>query len=186
MDATAKGVQQMVDACERWCRNVAANGDGRRNIIVTGPFGCGKTHVLNASARYLRDVRQSVWPAPLPWGHPPSVARVEWATLVREVTENDNREFADDVKSADVVLLDDVGSEEDRFKSGAPVRILGDLLGTLHDKRRFVFITMNIGPDGWRARWDGRVEDRLLRMDAEIVDMWGAGAESFAAVRAMK
>lgn len=183
MNSEAKGVQEMVDACQRWCRNVAARSQEKRCLIVTGPFGCGKTHALNASARFVRDVRMSVWPAPKPWGHPPSVSRVEWGALIREVVENDNRAYADDLIASDVCLIDDVGSEEDRFKSGAPVRILGDVLGALHDKRRFVFITTNIGPDGWRARWDGRVEDRLHRMDAEIVDLWGVGAQSYAAWR---
>ena len=175
----------MVDACEFWCRNVAANGAELRGLVLAGPFGCGKTHALNASARYVRDVRlaEGVWPGA--WPHPLTVARVDWATLVREVADNDNREFMDDLIAADVCLLDDVGSEEDRFKSGAPVRILGDVLGALHDKRRFMLLTTNIGSDGWGARWDKRVEDRLNRMDAEIVDLCGDGAQSYATWRAV-
>ncbi len=173
----------MVDACERWCRNVAANNHGGRCIILAGLFGCGKTHALDASARYVRDVRMAVWPEP--WPRPLQFESVQWAKLVREVTENDNRDYADDVLAADVVFLDDIGSEEDRYKSGAPTRILGDFLGEMHRHRKFVFITTNIAPEGWAARWDGRVNDRLLRMDAEIVNLFDLKAQSYAAWRVL-
>ena len=105
---------------------------------------------------------------------------VQWAKLVKELTEKDNPEFGDDVLAADVVLFDDIGSEEDRYRTGAPTRILGDILDDLHRKKRFVFITTNIAPEGWKERWDGRVEDRLLRLDAEIIDLWACGTESYA------
>ena len=168
----------MVDACEQWCRNVAKNSREGRSLILCGPFGCGKTHSFNASRRYVGDVRMAVWPEF--WVKPLNVMAARWGALVRELTENDNREFGDDLLASDVAMLDDIGSEEDRFKSGAPTRILGDLLGEMHEERRFMFLTTNIAPDGWKARWDGRVEDRLLRLDAKIVNLWPLGSESYA------
>jgi len=173
----------MVDECETWCRNLAACGRDGRAIVLTGPFGCGKTHAMRASSRYVRDVRMSIWPEP--WAYPLTAMRVEWATVVREVCENDNRDYCDDLLAADVAFIDDIGCEEDRYKSGSPARVLGDVLGALHDKRRFVFLTTNIGPEGWASRWDGRVNDRLWRLNARIVDLWGDGAQSFAAWSAL-
>lgn len=172
----------MVDSCERWCRGVARNAKEGRCIILCGSFGCGKTASLDTSSRYVGDVRMAAWPDK--WPHPLTEMSVQWAKVVRELTENENPEHGEDLLAADVVFLDDIGSEEDRFKSGAPTRILGDYLGEMHRQKRFVFITTNIAPDGWKARWDGRVEDRLLRMDADIVNMWDLRAESYASFKA--
>ena len=85
-----------------------------------------------------------------------------------EVLENKNREHYEDTIRSDVVFIDDAGAEEDRFKSGAATRLFGDLLGDLEGK--FVFITMNIPPDQWAEKWDGRVEDRLMRKSPVVVD----------------
>lgn len=112
-----------------------------------------------------------IWPSPKPWPAPPSFYSCNWSDFVRELVEFNNVEMREDLLGSNAVFIDDIGSEEDRFKSGAPTRLLGDVLGRLHDERRFVFITTNVSPEGWKSRWDGRVEDRLLRMDATIVDL---------------
>lgn len=168
----------MADAVESWCMNLARNGKMGRTIVLAGPYGCAKTHCWRAAKKYVRDVRMSLWPEPRPWAHPPNFYACNWAEFVREVGEFHNEEMREDLLSADIVFADDVGSEEDRFKSGQANRILGDILGALHDKNKYVFLTMNVDATGWRDRWDGRVEDRLLRMNAEIVDL--TDCESFA------
>lgn len=145
--------------------------------MLSGPFGCGKTHALGASARYVRDVRMAIWPTP--WPKPLQFMSVNWAYVIREIADSDNQEYGDDLLAADVIFIDDIGSEEDRFKSGAATRILGDFLGQMHRERKFIFITTNIAPWGWKERWDGRVEDRLLRIDAAIVNLWDCNAESY-------
>ena len=147
-------------------------------LILSGPFGCGKTRCLSAARRYVRDVRMSIWPEP--WPHPPQYHSVNWADLVREVTELDNPEAKTDLVESDVMFVDDIGTEEDRFKTGAATRVLGDVLGRIHDELKFALITTNIAPDGWKARWDGRVEDRLLRMLADMPQLWDGGGISYA------
>ena len=169
LDARPPMIQQMGSAVEAWCRNFAANRHSGRAIVLVGPFGCGKTQCLSAARRYVRDVRMAVWPQP--WGHPPQYHSVNWSDFVRDVVEEDNKAIRQDLQGCDVVFIDDVGSEEDRFKSGAPTRLLGDVLGKLHEDKCFTFITTNVSPSGWRTRWDGRVEDRLLRMNATVVDL---------------
>lgn len=169
----------MADQVEKWCRNFAANGRTGRVIILAGPYGCGKTKCLNAASTYVRDVRMAIWPEP--WGHPAQFMKVNWSDFSNEATEGKNREIVEDLLACDVVLLDDIGAEEDRFKSGSDTRLLGDVLGKVHDQRKFAFITTNFGPGGWRDRWDGRVQDRLLRMDSTIVDM--TEAKSYAVWR---
>lgn len=168
----------MADAVESWCKGFARHAQDGRVIVLAGPYGCGKSHCWRAAKKYVRDVRMEIWPAPKPWNHPPSFYACNWADFVQEVGERQNHEMREDLFEADVVFADDVGSEEDRFRSGIPARLLGDVLGRLHDLRRYVFLTMNVEASGWRSRWDGRVEDRLLRMNASIVDL--SDAESFA------
>lgn len=168
----------MADVVEEWCRNFAKNAPEGRCVVLSGPFGCGKTHCLASARRYVRDVRMAIWPEP--WPGPPQYTSVNWGDFIRELTENDNQEAREDLLNAHVMFLDDIGCEEDRFKSGAPTRILGDILGRIHDERKFAFITTNIPPEGWAKRWDNRVEDRLFRMRPRSVNLWLDGAESYA------
>ena len=182
LDAAVPGAQEAADAVEAWCRRFARNAREGRVLLLSGPFGCGKTRCLAAARRYVRDVRMSIWPEP--WPHPPNLHSVNWADFVREITELDNPDARTDLLEADVMFLDDIGSEEDRFKSGSATRVIGDVLGRIHDEKKFAVITTNIAPDGWKARWDGRVEDRLLRMQADIPSLWSNGAISYAEWRA--
>lgn len=179
-DAGVPGAQEMADAVETWCMNFARCGAAGRVIILSGPFGCGKTRSLKSAKRYVRDRRMEVWPQAWQTANPPQYHGVNWADFIRELTERENPEAREDMMTSDVVFWDDIGSEEDRFRSGSPTRILGDCLGWVHDQNKFAFITTNIAPAGWQERWDGRVEDRLLRSRAIVVDLWRHQAESYA------
>jgi DNA replication protein DnaC len=183
LEVFCPAVQFMADAVQDWCMNLARNGKDGRCIVLTGPFGLGKTECLRAAAKYTRDVRMAIWPEP--WPRPLQFLSVNWADFIREQVENDNHEQMEDLTQSDVVFLDDIGSEEDRFKSGSPARILGDVLGKM--ERKFIFITTNIDPvnSGWAKRWDGRVEDRLLRARSTVINLWQPEleAESYAVWR---
>lgn len=169
------GVQMAASAVEQWCGRVHRNKSSGRAVVLSGRFGCGKTRMLRAARRYVQAIYMDAWPAH--WPHSINVQSVEFPRFCYEV-EKGNQDHFDDVAGADVAFIDDVGAEEDRFKSGAPTRILGDLLGQLES--RFTFITTNIDPAKWRERWDGRVEDRLLRRNSVVVNLWEVGAKSFA------
>jgi DNA replication protein DnaC len=180
LEAFCPAVQVMADAVEAWCMNLYRNGQLGRMLTISGPFGLGKTESLRAAKRYARDIAFAAWPTT--WPRPITSIYVNWSDFIREQVGNNNREQMEDIVTADAIFIDDIGSEEDAFKSGAPTRILGDVLGKL--ERKFVLITTNISPakGGWRARWDGRVEDRLLRRGAHVVDLWRPElrAESYA------
>lgn len=168
----------MADRVEAWCGRVKANDRSSLSLVISGVFGCGKTQALRAARRYVRAIYMDVWPGK--WPKPINLAFIEFPKFVHEIVVNDNQEHYEDVCSADVVFIDDIGAEEDRFRAGAPTRVLGDLLGAL--EKRFTFITTNIAPDGWEKRWDGRVEDRLLRRNSVVCDLWRPeyATESFA------
>lgn len=149
----------MADAVQSWCAQVRRHDQTKPLLTLAGEFGCGKSHALRAAHRYVRGIYMDVWPAL--WPEPISIAFVEFTRFAKEVTEKDNTEHFDDVAAAAVAFIDDIGAEEDRFRSGAATRVLGDLLGAR--ERKFTLCTTNIQPGQWRDRWDGRVEDRLWR-----------------------
>ncbi len=168
----------MADCVENWCRRVQANDRSSLSLVLAGVFGCGKTKALRDAYRYVHAIYMDVWPSK--WPKPINIIRIDFPAFVHEVAINDNQGHYEDVRAGDVVFIDDIGAEEDRFRSGAPARLLGDLLGALESK--FTFITTNIEPAGWRDRWDGRVEDRLIRRNAVICNLWlpEYASESFA------
>lgn len=147
--------------------------------MLTGPFGCGKTEMLRAAKTYVRDITYAAWPEH--WSKPLVMTYVNWGDFIRGQVDDNNREQLEDLVSSDVIFIDDLGSEDDRFRSGSPTRILGDTLGKIEN--RFIFMTSNIDPtdSGWRKRWDGRVEDRLLRSGMNVVNLWKPelGVESY-------
>lgn len=160
-------MQVMASATEAWCKRVRDNERRiARMIILVGVFGCGKTQMLRGAARWIKDICNTVWPGK--WANTVSYVVISWPKFCFEVLDNKERGLYEDAVASDVIFIDDVGAEEDRFKSGASTRLLGDLLGDIESK--FVFLTTNIPPDQWVEKWDGRVEDRLMRNMPVIVD----------------
>jgi DNA replication protein DnaC len=99
----------------------------------------------------------------------PSVAFYEWRDI--GMTERmDERSFLTWLETADaesLLVLDDIGTETDRFKSGDATCRLCDLLNRRENK--FTVLTTNIPPADWLAHWDARVSDRLLRNSAVVL-----------------
>lgn len=167
----------MANEVQHWCRRVSQNVRGvGRLICLVGPNGCGKTQMLLGARNYVNAVRMSVYPRA--WKQrPATVVKVRWSEFAKSVGDG-NEAMREDVELADVAFLDDVGSESDQYRSGEPSELLGDVLSALANK--FVFITTNFPPDAWRQRWDGRVEDRLLRGESVVVDGYELGMKSYA------
>jgi hypothetical protein len=173
MEATP-AAQVIADSVQAWCSDVYHNRRDHRLLMVTGPFGTGKTMALKGAARFVRGVYMDVWPRF--WDHPITPIVVPWPQFSEDY-ERGKTGMYDDIIKSDVVFLDDVGAESDRFKSGVKTELLGNLLSDLAP--RFVLITSNIEPRHWREKWGGRVEDRLNR-NAALCDLWQIGATSYA------
>lgn len=175
-----RGIQAMADAVQTWCHKVHRNQrDNGTSLVVSGPFGCGKTRALRAAQHFVRlayiDRMYAEWRSPITW------QAIEFGGYASDYEAGINRGLQEDLRNTDVIFIDDIGAEEDRFKSGAATRMLGDLLGTL--ERKFTFITTNIERRHWATRWDRRVEDRLMRNQATICNLWPLGAKSFAQIQ---
>lgn len=107
------------------------------------------------------------------WAHPPKVEFVEFASLAFLETEEFRlrlAEWSDKDKGTDLMFLEDIGPEVDRFKTGEPTERLREVLNSL--KNKWLVTTTNVPISEWERRWDGRVMDRLLR-NSVIVDISG-------------
>lgn len=169
----------MADCVENWCGKVRRNDRTSPLLVIAGTFGCGKSQVLRLAAAYVQAIYLDVWPEF--WkDHGINLTSIHFPRFVWEIEKNENLEHYDDVAKADVVFIDDIGAEEDQYRSGAAARILGDLLGAL--EKKFALIATNIEPSGWEKRWDGRVEDRLIRRNAVTCNLYlpEHSAESYA------
>ena len=79
-----------------------------------------------------------------------------------------------DTISADVLFLDDIGAETEKYKTGESVDALCQVLSRREDK--WTMITTNIDPMNWSQRFDVRVADRLNRHSAIIAMKCGSYA----------
>ena len=65
----------------------------------------------------------------------------------------------EDAFNADLVVIDDVGSEND------PWKVCADKFCQILSRRekKFTVVTTNVTPEQWTERFDGRINDRLMR-----------------------
>ncbi len=104
-------------------------------------------------------------------GRVPSATFSRWAETVDDFKKDEKLGRAGilpELMDADLLLLDDVGADDDPWKVG--VNKLCQILNRRETK--FTVITTNFPPDQWPQRFDTRIADRLLR-NSEVVDLFG-------------
>lgn len=104
------------------------------------------------------------------WPRPISVSFFDWSSIALYDREDQDQSFLE-AHECDVLLLDDIGTEIDKFKTREPVERLRQLLGAREGK--YDLITTNIPVEKWAKVWDNRVDDRLLRGNSRFVDLAG-------------
>lgn len=174
MENTHPQVQKAADEVESWFRRFRDNSSLQRHLIISGPTGVGKSHL---SVKLLKTVRGSVhqlWPSSA-WNHPPSVASADFSKIaVKEESEWREwwKDHIDDIAGcglqAEVLFLEDIGCEVDRYRSGAPAARLCEIFNWFAEQ--WLVVTTNVPPGEWKTRWDARVADRMLR-NSVIVEM---------------
>lgn len=181
VEITTPKLKSVCVRVKRWCSRCYANERGMRGLVICGPAGCGKTHLASRALRFMRLAGvHAMHDRSTGWGQGgpddfPATHSVSWDEIALEGPENPA--WRDVVESA-VVLIDDIGAEVDRYKTGAPTSNLRNLIERRIGK--WTVFTTNIMPSEWHERWDSRVADRLLR-DSEVIQM--DGVESFAFFR---
>lgn len=154
---------------EQFAKRLAFNDrNGPRLLVLGGKNGVGKTHVARAVHRYFNAVALDCM-ARGNWrcDSVPHSMFCEWAELA-ECEPGKSVSAWDDATAADLLVLDDVGADVDRFKSGLPVANLARMLNAR--ERRWTIVTLNHPPGAWVDRFDKRVSDRLHR-HAAIVEL---------------
>lgn len=175
LDCWHPDVQRMATEVRRFSSRWFHNKPDGRLLVIAGHTGCGKTHALEKAFHYARTM--GLGPCELGhWKAPPRLWQILWPEMAQSLSEavTPAESIMRDALDSDLLFLDDIGAESDRFKSGHPTDCLCQLLTRRQGK--FTFVTTNIGESEWHKRWDDvRIADRLHR-NSIIVDMTQTGS----------
>lgn len=154
-------VHRLAEHGEWFFRRAAHNNrvDGTQ-LVLSGKTGCGKSHVARRTFEQLQ-----VWGVDMSltsgWaGHFPFSAFVDWSEMAEA---DDNERFENalyEVNKSDIIILDDVGAESDRFKNGINASRLRRVLSKCEYK--WLLVTTNLTKPQFDETYDVRVADRLV------------------------
>ena len=145
-------------------------------LVIEGGVGVGKSH---ASRWVIRAFNDWIWDFILAghtrWGaaRKPSAGFVNWSKFCLREERDENEFTLNDHLACDLLVIDDVGAEADRFKNGAHQARLRDFLEDCRNK--WVIINTNVEAKSWQKIFGQRVADRLD--SARHCDM--TGVESY-------
>ncbi len=165
MEVTDPQVQTLADIVSEFAMRWYKESLGTRLLVIYGLTGCGKTRVARGLASWASAVAFTRFCEQKLAGvtEIPSVQFVDWGNIaLRERMEE--RDFLIWLAEADrdsMLVIDDIGTETDPFKTGVPIQRLCDVLNRRAGK--FTLITTNVPAELWSEKWDARVSDRLLR-----------------------
>lgn len=137
-------------------------------LVICGSVGTGKSDVSRSVKRWFHSFSVDLW-AERRWSHPPKLRLIEWSEVVENEHDSQFENAIYDIEEADIVILEDVGSESDRFKSGQNVSRLRRALSKCENK--WLLVNTNFAKDKWPEKFDVRVADRLEA--AHCLDMTG-------------
>ena len=166
LDVVHPDIQIAADAAEMFCGRWFKNNTKDSLLVLVGNFGCGKTHIAKAMLRFCRLAAFTA----LEKGHGgsecvPCSCYISWPEAAASFNE---KQFGimEDAFGSDLLILDDIGAEND------PWKICSDKLCQILSRRerRFTVVTTNVAPANWTEKFDGRINDRLMR-NSVIADM---------------
>ena len=126
-------------------------------FVVSGNTGSGKSHVAKRIRTFYNGSKIEFWDGK--GSHVPNALWGYWPEVVGWDDE-DFDDFVSEACMAKLVILDDIGAEEEKYRSGAPAARLARVLERCDG--RWLFATTNVPASLWKERWDQRVSDRLL------------------------
>lgn len=159
LDDPAKA--QAIEACKELIQHgsITQRGSPRDSLLLSGPFGVGKTGLLTAVlAHFLEHGHAGLW--------------IEYYDLVLEIqqgySDNTSHSRLDAARNADWLLLDDVGDLERRDGNSIRLetddrrKILYTILNHRHNNRLPTLITTNLNPGQLSQQFGERVTQRIM------------------------
>lgn len=144
-------------------RSLRNDRSGGTWLLLEGPPGTGKTHAGRFAARVFNDwVLDAMLAGQAKWNgaRKPAAAVINWSRYCIAAERDGGASWRlDEALENDVIVLDDVGAEADRFKSGATKAQLRDFLESASAK--WLLISTNILPADHVDTFGARVADRL-------------------------
>ncbi len=169
LNETAPLSNRLAKFIEAWIKAAASNKRDKGTwMVISGPPGAGKTHSLKAARRFLENHNVDLWHECY-WPSPPAILWATWSRIIA-LERDEWDDWLYDLRRASIVILDDVGSEVDKYKTGEPAERLRVALETC--ERRWLLMSTNLRPDKWASAFDQRVNSRL--QPAVTLDMTGA------------
>ena len=160
LDESTPEALKLARYVEAFIRSAALNRRAKGTwMVVTGPTGIGKTHALRHAKAFLANHAVDFWSNKL-WPSIPCTLFATWSRIV-SFERVDWENWLYDLRSAQMIFLDDVGSETDKFKTGEPAERFRIVLEIC--EKRFLLVSMNVSPTLWTSAWDSRVNSRLHR-----------------------
>lgn len=166
MDIVAPELQELAGAAERFCGQWVHNDSITPMLVIVGGFGSGKTHTARAIYRFCSSAAMNAFDTKNWGGHKyPESMFISWPEACNDFNDK-NFNLILDAVGCELVVLDDIGAEND------PWKVCSDKLCQILSRREkmFTVITTNIHPAEWPSKFDGRINDRLLRYSV-VVDI---------------
>lgn len=173
LDETHHPKVQKLATWGEWFLRYAANNNRTKGawLAIGGPPGVGKTHVAQKVYAWLACYAIDLWQSGK-WHKVPRVAKWDWPRIV----EDDSGEIWEEalngingMVASDIVVLDDVGAEVDRFKSEMNKGRLRSAMNACEGK--WLLMNTNIEKADWETQFGVRGADRLRA--AHYLDMTG-------------
>lgn len=168
LDVVAPPLQTLANEAEDFCARWYANDAVRSLMVIVGAYGSGKTHTARSIFRFCSCAAMNALESGK-WGSHklPNSIFISWPEAASAFAE---KQFGvmEDALEHDLVILDDIGAENDPWKVSA------DRLCQILSRRekKFTVVTTNVPAANWIERFDGRINDRLMR-NSTVIDISG-------------
>jgi DNA replication protein DnaC len=169
LDCWHPKLKELAAAAEKFCGRWFRRETARPLLVLVGKPGCGKTHVAVRVARFAMAAAGLAYEkgAGRTWRDSvPCVMSKSWPEVADRFGRYGESAELDDMKAADLLVLDDIGAEDDSFKKAS--NKLCQLLSVR--EKKFTVVTTNVQPANWGKVFDVRIADRLLRRST-VVDL---------------